>query len=106
MKIIICPYCLRQLPNKSFLIENNQKCIWCSVKHHLKQLKLKEKIKFRKITLKLDNGKTLSWNPLEIKDLIIAKDYIIINTKIYKKSECYYPHWVYFINELNRIFEL
>ena len=34
-----CKYCYRELPNKSFLTEKGKKCIWCSIKHHLKTIK-------------------------------------------------------------------
>ena len=62
--------------------------------------------KFRKITLRLDNKTILSWNPLDIKRIEFYDDYIRINDEVIKKSDCYYPSWVYFINQLNRWFIL
>ena len=62
--------------------------------------------KFRQITLRLDNGKILSWNPLDISEVEFHRNYIKINDIIIEKKDTYYPHWNYFILQLTRIFEL
>lgn len=63
-------------------------------------------MKFRKITLRLDNDNILSWNPLDIQRIEIYKNYIRINDEVIEKSDCYFCHWNYFINQLNRWYVL
>ena len=62
--------------------------------------------KLRKITLKFEDETEMSWNPLDIHKIEIYKDYIRINDEVIKKSDCYYPSWACFINQLNRWFIL
>ena len=61
-------------------------------------------LKFRPITLRLDNDELLSWYPLAIDSIEINKNYIRINDEVIEKSDCYYCHWDYFSNELKRMF--
>lgn len=59
-------------------------------------------MKFRPITVRLESGEILKWEPQDIDRIIINNDYIKINGEVIRKSECYWPNWDYFINELNR----
>lgn len=102
MNKLICKECKRQLPNKDFKLKKG--CIWCSVEHYLKNLK--RDLKFRPITLRLDNEEILEWQPLAIKRIEIYDDYIRINDEVVEKSDCYYPHWEQFCIKLSNLFEI
>ena len=63
-------------------------------------------MKFKKISLRFDDGTIKYWNPLDIKRIEFHTDWIRINDEPIEKKDVYYPHWEYFILQLTRIFEI
>jgi len=63
-------------------------------------------MKFKKISLRFDDGTIKYWNPLDIKRIEFYTDWIRINDEPIEKKDVYYPHWEYFILQLTRIFEI
>lgn len=63
-------------------------------------------MKFRKIILKLENGETIEFNPLDIRNIEFHKDWIRINDEYIEKKDVYYPNWRDFINRLTTVFKI
>lgn len=63
-------------------------------------------MKIRPITLRLENGDIKQWDPLDIKSLHIAIDYVRINSEVVKKSDVYWPHWTAFHQKLINLFKI